>query len=402
MSFREKSRFLTKEAEFKRNKQKTLLHFELSNKCNSQCPGCPRYFLNTPVINPALTLSEVKYEDFVKWIPEYILQTASKINICGGHGDPILCTDLIKILEYIKINLGQSGFVEIRTNGGTRSEKFWKTLAEISNNRIVLIFSVDGLEDTNHKYRRNVKWNVLEKNIKTFTENGGIGFQECLLFKHNEHQKDEIKKWNSEIGLKEVTFKRPIGFDNYVDKKSKPMPVYDNWGDIDYLIEPANEYIPDGFVYDKNDFERNLPFIDKAKKSCDFNPDEINYDNYLHFNDVEIKCKSITDNSVEYYMNTHGTLYPCCYIPTHENIKVPIDEIKQIRKILDNSNNQYNLNYNSFENIIDLFDNNLVPTWDKKVEDGKCLYCSRQCGVDKSIQDLFVDGPPDYLLKSII
>lgn len=384
---------------FKYNNKDILLHFELSNKCNSQCPGCPRFLSNTPHINPALTLSEVRYDDFINWIPDKVWKQVSKINMCGGHGDPILCKDLIKILKFIKEKTDKNKcHIEIRTNGGTRGQSFWEEMGQISDERTIVIFSIDGTESTNDKYRRNVKWKVLENNIKTFVNNGGYGVQECLIFKHNHHEKEEIKTWNKNIGLKKVTFKRAIGFDDYVNKKSRPMPVYDKIGEIEYILEPSEENIPEGFVYDKMDYRSEIFFINESKKSCEFLPEKVELSKYNYFNSTQIECRSILPDTVEYYVNTHGVMYPCCYIPTHENIKVPIDEINQIKDILDNSKNEYDLNFNNFDNIVDLFNRDLASTWDKKVEEGKCLYCSRQCGVDKSISNLFFDNPPNYKL----
>ena len=57
--------------------------------------------------------------------------------------------------------------IEIHTNGGARNVEFWENLGKLSKiagKNILVIFSVDGLEDTNHIYRRNVKWDKLKEN----------------------------------------------------------------------------------------------------------------------------------------------------------------------------------------------------------------------------------------------
>ena len=69
--------------------------------------------------------------------------------------------DIFKYLKQVNpdINIGMI------TNGGARSVDFWKTLAELKVN---VTFSIDGLEDTNHLYRRNVKVGSVDGKCKCF------------------------------------------------------------------------------------------------------------------------------------------------------------------------------------------------------------------------------------------
>ena len=45
--------------------------------------------------------------------------------------------------------------IEMWTNGGARDTVFWKRMAQL---KVHVIFGIDGLEDTNHLYRKNAKW----------------------------------------------------------------------------------------------------------------------------------------------------------------------------------------------------------------------------------------------------
>jgi hypothetical protein len=44
--------------------QKYHLHIELTSKCNSACPNCPRFVMGSTKLNPAVTLSEIKLKRY--------------------------------------------------------------------------------------------------------------------------------------------------------------------------------------------------------------------------------------------------------------------------------------------------------------------------------------------------
>ena len=60
--------------------------------------------------------------------------------------------DIIEIIKHMD-TLAPNITMWIATNGGIRSVEFWKELGELSasmDNRLVVIWGIDGLEDTNH------------------------------------------------------------------------------------------------------------------------------------------------------------------------------------------------------------------------------------------------------------
>ena len=60
--------------------------------------------------------------------------------------------------------------------------------------RTLIIFGIDGLEDTNHIYRKNVKWKKLEENIKIYIKYGGTASWQFIVFEHNKHQENIAKQ----------------------------------------------------------------------------------------------------------------------------------------------------------------------------------------------------------------
>ena len=55
--------------------------------------------------------------------------------------------------------------ITVHTNGGIRPPKWWSDLAKTYNN-LSVVFSIDGLEDTNHIYRRKVVWGRVMENAQ--------------------------------------------------------------------------------------------------------------------------------------------------------------------------------------------------------------------------------------------
>ena len=45
----------------------------------------------------------------------------------------------------------------LNTNAGAKSVAWWEELADVINKKGAVIFSVDGLRDTNHLYRQGVE-----------------------------------------------------------------------------------------------------------------------------------------------------------------------------------------------------------------------------------------------------
>ena len=50
-----------------------------------------------------------------------------------------------------------------------------------------VIFSLDGLEDTNHIYRVGVQFKKVMENTQAFINAGASAHWDMLVFKHNKH-----------------------------------------------------------------------------------------------------------------------------------------------------------------------------------------------------------------------
>ena len=148
----------------------------------------------------------------------------------------------------------------MNTNGGLRSTSWWQSLARILNQaNDYVVFSIDGLADTNHIYRKNTVWTRIETNVKAFIDAGGTAHWDMLVFEHNQHQIDQVAELARSMGFKWLRYK--------VSKRFDARPV--QW------LHPPKDY----------QAPQDLP---------------------------EIRCDSVVNSTV--YMDSNGSFFPCCYV----------------------------------------------------------------------------------------
>lgn len=370
--------------------KKFHFHMELTTKCNAACPICPRFVSSTPLRSNNVPLWEMTIEQVKKWFPIELVKKIGSMNICGNFGDPCSCKDVYEIVEYFHVNNPEAK-IELRTNGGAQSVAFWEKIGKLSADsvdRIRVVFSVDGLEDTNDLYRRNVKWHILDRNITTFTSNGGYGIQEFLVFNHNEHQIEEVKEQYKKWNLRYISFKKAFGFEDPFNKgKQRPFPVYDKKGHLEYFLKPSMEYNNSELPLDEDvshvpthinlhpDFLKEL-----EAKHRDYVPTD--YTLFDHLNNSKISCQAETDHNgnLEVYFNSNGDVRPCCHTGIESDRTIGSHESLQLRNDMLYPKESFNLETNSFEDILKLFDERFVNKWTATHDTGKCLKCSIQCG----------------------
>jgi MoaA/NifB/PqqE/SkfB family radical SAM enzyme len=369
-------------ADAKQLGKKYHFHIELTSKCNASCPHCPRYIRGSSVRNPAVNLYELTLKNVQEWIPIEIIKNIGSMNVCGNFGDPSMCKEMVEIVEYFH-KTNPSIQIHIRTNGGAQKPEYWERLGKVSADsasKITTIFSVDGLEDTNHLYRRNVKWDKLITNIKSYIKAGGYSAWEYLIFKHNEHQIDDARKLQKKLGIGYITFKQPIGFEDFLNNRAVPLPVYDKKGNLDYLLEPSTKYKNSDLEYVNNidEIEKTVPEV--LTNACRVAPGRIEYEMYSQIEDLPIKCQAEHENGeIEIYMDSNGTVRPCCHIGVETESYHYLPLGTHAREIL-SPDHLFNLRTNTLKRILQLFDIRIAGTWNKSHEMGRCIKCSSQCG----------------------
>ena len=109
----------------------------------------------------------VTLEQFKKWFSVDFLKQLRQLLLCGNYGDPMTAPELIPILRYFR-ELNPTASISMNTNAGGRDKKFWEDLSDVIGRAGAVIFSVDGLKDTNHLYRQNVRWDKVERSYSVY------------------------------------------------------------------------------------------------------------------------------------------------------------------------------------------------------------------------------------------
>src|SRR6056297_1183001 len=217
------------------------IHLEITQRCQAACSMCDRN-MNGGDVNPHLNLDELKIDDVKKiFSPEFISQLQA-MQICGNHGDPIIAEDLLEVFKYFRKH-NTNMWLSMNTNAGARDEQWWQDLAETIGRHGTVIFSVDGLEDTNHLYRQGVQWDKVKRAMDSFIEAGGRARWDFLVFDYNEHQIDKARKLANNWGFEKFIVKKSSRFiTGHTSQKKDEHQAINRKGEKTTLLrEPKKE-----------------------------------------------------------------------------------------------------------------------------------------------------------------
>jgi MoaA/NifB/PqqE/SkfB family radical SAM enzyme len=302
------------------------IHIELTDKCNSGCPMCPRYVDFGTGVNPRLPLTQITLEQFKEWFPPEFICTLQKFYACGNYGDPIIASDCLSIFQYVRDNNNQTGLA-MHTNAAARDAKWWFDLGKIMNNSDrgdYCVFSIDGLSDTNHLYRRNTNFERILENVKSYISAGGVAHWDYIVFEHNEHQIEEARHLAKALGFENFNLKRTTRWTNYRDGQGE-YPAKNKKGEVEYYLrQPKNEKWKDStFKILKQNLQAPT-FITEQEF------DKLEHDDLVHivsnpaggiehikYNDIEVVCRATKgpyNRNHEIFVSSSGHVYPCCFL----------------------------------------------------------------------------------------
>lgn len=164
--------------------QQTYFHIEPSTRCTLACPKCPR--TRWPIESPddVFEKKDMKFEHFESVVNA--LPKGHSMLLQGGLGDPVFHPRIFEM-----INLMDSKNIEFRltTASPARTLKWWQELYNNYNNKNSIIqFSVDGLHDTAHIYRKGQDFNKIWEAMVYGAKLGKKIVWSFIPFSHNEHQ----------------------------------------------------------------------------------------------------------------------------------------------------------------------------------------------------------------------
>ena len=341
------------------------IHLENTQNCQASCPMCDRN-MNGGDVNPHIDLSEITLEDAKRMFdPEFIAQL-NTMYMCGNLGDPIIAKDTLEIFRYFREH-NSNMWLSMNTNGGARDSQWWTELAHIFGQMGAVIFSVDGLKDTNHIYRQGVNWDIVERSMKSFIAAGGKARWDFLIFEHNQHQVEEARSIANSIGVDRFVAKKTGRFMTATNEKREQHQAIDRKGNTTSKLKTPDEKYQNAAI-------KHYDILKEKYGSID-----------AYFDKAEIRCKVKDEGSL--FISAEGLALPCCWTagrmykwwhkdPKQEQIWDFIDaaggkdaiNIKKhgLRKVFDTG-------------IFDLIEN----SWTKaSVADGKLKVCSMKCSKD--------------------
>lgn len=265
------------------NSNPLSIQLELSNVCNALCTGCNRNEVDYDAVkelknnNIEINISNLPIKNrknigkpthldtsiIDNILTSNVFKSLTEIHFCGTIDDPFAYAHMISALQKIR-NYRPEIFIGIQTNGSIRTPDFYKSVGKLlagTNHKVW--FSIDGLEDTNHYYRKNCQWPKIMENAQAFIDVGGKAGWQFLIFPWNKHQVNEAKSIASFMGFK--------NFRTRVNKEK--------------LLEDINSHL------EKKSNSNLIP---------DIKPDS------------EIQC-AWKNELRQYHVSYDGKLWPCCY-----------------------------------------------------------------------------------------
>ena len=144
-----------------------------------------------------------------------------KMFMCGNYGDPAAGYYTIDIYNYFR-QVNPEIVLGMNSNGAVQSTFFWHALGKLFNKpNDYCVFSIDGLKDTNHVYRKNVNWEKLMSNAQAYIAAGGSAHWDMLVYKHNQHQVDACEQLAREMGFK--WFRAKVSKRGFTDRLEFPV-----------------------------------------------------------------------------------------------------------------------------------------------------------------------------------
>lgn len=291
------------------------LHIELSTRCNSTCPDCPRNLRGVEILeNVDFPLTQLFLQDIVTILPPDFVQQLSIVLVNGNFGDFVAARDALPIIKYLK-SCKPSLEIRISTNGSGQPE-IWSEMGSLG---IEVQFRLDGLSDTHKLYRQNTSWDLIISNAKKFIAAGGKATWAMIFFEHNRHQIEACRQMSEELG-----FERFLLINNDPGIRNQ-FPVFTKDRRLSHVV---------GDYKGPTDFDTIYSLHQKSRENLD---QELDY----HVDKGPITCKAMTiENDYrgqEIYIAANGDVSPCCWTGFYPAYKTSYSN-RQLAQIVKENN----------------------------------------------------------------
>ena len=174
-----------------------LLHVEASSFCNAWCPACPRNKNGFGLVDD-LVEQDLSTERFIEVLSS--LPQLKIIQFCGHYGDPIIANNIIELVTLAKKHTKK---IQIHTNGGLRSTKWWESFANLLKDIDHDVwFGIDGMGSTHEIYRQGTSYQKVIDNAQSFIDHGGFATWQFIPYAHNEHETKDCFRLSQKMGFR--------------------------------------------------------------------------------------------------------------------------------------------------------------------------------------------------------
>ena len=372
----------------------TTVHLEVTERCNASCPQCARN-INGGEVNPQLHDAELSLADVQKILtPEFIGQL-KRLHMCGNYGDPISARDTLEIFEYIRSHNAKMQ-LSFHTNASAKTPEWWSRLPAAMGKNHYIVFSVDGLEDTNHLYRQGTVWRKIMDNAAAFIAAGGRARWDYIVFGHNEHQVEEARALAESMGFEKFNVKKSNRFFSNTRGAVKTEHQAGNRkGAATTVISmPKNPEYQNAAIKGMAELSKDkgtisldlLTTVAELKNRVGmqkFNIDPAQKkDMEKYWDTVPIKCKVAEEKSI--YITAEGYLQPCCWTAGQMYVWYWKKQGGQIWRLINSAGLQsLDLRKNSLQEVLSgEYIQKLIPeSWNKSsCAEGKLAVCAKTCG----------------------
>ena len=195
-----------------------VLHLEPTDVCQAACPACAREL--DPAFDKSLK-NHLTIEQIQQHFTDVDIKNLDKMFMCGNYGDPAAGINTLAIYDYFR-TVNPAITLGMNTNGGIRGQWWWHQLGKRFNQeKDYCVFSIDGLADTNHIYRKNVDWNRVMFNAQAFIDAGGSAQWDMLVYRFNEHQVDACEQLARDMGF--TWFRAKVSKREYINGLEEPI-----------------------------------------------------------------------------------------------------------------------------------------------------------------------------------
>lgn len=343
------------------------VHLEITQRCQAACPMCDRNE-NGGKDNVHLTNAELTLDDCIRIFDPDFIKQLEVMYMCGNLGDPIVARDTLEVFKYFRKH-NPNIWLSMNTNAGAKNAEWWAELAKVFGRQGAVIFSVDGLADTNHLYRQNVNWEIVETNMHAFIAAGGRARWDFIIFEHNQHQVEQAEQLAHEWGVEKFIKKKTARFFSTASHRGKDEHQAMNRKGVATVMlkKPKQEFVNDALAKEAElvkTYGSMMDYYDKCK----------------------ISCKVAEERSV--FVTAEGLVQPCCWTAGRlYKWWHPDPKVEQIWSIIDavGGADAINAKIHGLQAVVD--DTELLSTiensWsNQSLRDGKLGVCANKCGTE--------------------